>query len=74
MSREARKQVGSESLMDGLYAAKAARRKRLAKLPIHKKIEIVVQLQKLAAPLLKEQGRRAVWKIGLSTKIGAMKD
>ena len=46
-------------------AARKARRKRLARLPIHKKIEIVIQLQKLAAPLLRAQGRRAVvWKIG----------
>jgi hypothetical protein len=53
-----------EELSQALYSAKAARRKQLARLPIHKKIEIVVQLQKLAAPLLKAQGKRAVvWKI-----------
>ena len=46
-------------------AAKNARRKRLAKLPIHNRLEIVVQMQQLAAPLLKAQGRAAVvWKIG----------
>jgi len=50
-------------------AAKNARRKRLAQLPIHKKIEIVVQLQKLAAPLLRAQGRRAVvWGINTKTR------
>jgi hypothetical protein len=49
-----------EELSQALYAAKAARRKRLARLPIHKKIEIVIQLQKLAAPLLRAQGKEAV--------------
>ena len=47
------------------YAAKAARRKRLAALPIAEKVRILVQMQKMAAPLLKAQGREAyVWKIG----------
>jgi len=50
------------------FAAKAARRKRLAALPIAEKIRILVQMQKMAAPLLKAQGREGfVWKIGLLT-------
>ena len=53
------------------YAAKAARRKRLAALPIAEKVRILVQMQKMAAPLLKAQGRRVyVWKIDSATKNG----
>ncbi|NQT34284.1 hypothetical protein HQ587_03770 [bacterium] len=45
--------------------AKEARRKRLASLPIAEKVRILVRMQKMAAPLLKAQGREArVWKIG----------
>ncbi len=47
------------------YAAKAARRKRLAALQIAEKVRILVQMQKMAAPLLQAQRREArVWKIG----------
>ena len=60
-----------KSAVEKAIAAKAARRRRLAKLPIHKKIEIVVQLQKLAAPPLKAQARRTVvWGIGPASKRG----
>jgi len=53
------------SVMERIIAAKKARRKRLAALPVPEKVRMLVQMQKLAAPLLRAQGRRAVvWKIG----------
>lgn len=51
-----------------VFAAKEKNRKRLAALPIAEKVRILVQMQKIAAPLLKAQGREGfVWKIGLLT-------
>jgi len=45
-----------------LFAAKEARRQRLARLPFAEKVKLVVQLQKMAAPLLRQRGRRVrVW-------------
>lgn len=50
--------------LEKVLAAKAARRKRLAKLPFARKLEILVRMQEIAAPLLRAQGREAkVWKI-----------
>jgi hypothetical protein len=37
--------------------SKNRRRRELAKLPIKKKIQMVIQLQKIAAPILKQRGR-----------------
>ncbi|WP_309708430.1 hypothetical protein [Armatimonas sp.] len=37
--------------------AKSRRRQELAKLPIKKKIQMVIHLQKMAAPLLKQRGK-----------------
>ena len=46
------------------YAAKAERRKRLSALPIAEKVRILVRMQKMAAPLLKAQGREVrVWEV-----------
>ena len=54
-----------KTAMEKVLAAKAARRRRLAALPVPEKIKILVRMQKMAAPLLKAQGREAfVWKIG----------
>ena len=53
------------SITERVFAAKAAHRKRLAALPVPKKVRILVRMQEMAAPLLKAQGRKAVvWKIG----------
>lgn len=41
-----------------LFAAKEARRRRLARLPFAEKVKLVVQLQRMAAPLLRQRGRR----------------
>lgn len=45
-----------------LFAAKEARRRRLARMPFPDKVRAVVQLQRMAAPLLRLRGRHArVW-------------
>jgi hypothetical protein len=47
-----------------LFAAKEARRQRLARLPYAEKVKLVVQLQKMAAPLLRQRGRQVrVWRL-----------
>jgi len=46
--------------VDSLFAKKRERRRRLAKLPFEKKIEIVVELQKAAAAIRKDP-RHIVW-------------
>jgi hypothetical protein len=45
-----------------LFAAKEARRQRLARLPFAEKVKAVVRMQRMAAPLLRQRGRQApVW-------------
>ena len=45
-----------------LITAKEARRQRLARLPFPEKVKAVVQLQRMAAPLLRQRGRQVrVW-------------
>ncbi|MCF7809684.1 hypothetical protein K9N50_01710 [bacterium] len=52
------------SASERVFAAKSARHKRLAKLPIHEKVRILIQMQKVAAPILKKRGKEVrVWKI-----------
>jgi hypothetical protein len=47
-----------------LIAAKEARRRQLARLPFAAKVKAVVQLQRMAAPLLQPRGRRVrVWEL-----------
>ena len=47
-----------------LLAAKEARRRQLARLPFPAKVKAVVQLQRMAAPLLQQRGRRVrVWEL-----------
>lgn len=41
-----------------LILAKEARRRDLARLPYPEKVKIVVELQKMAAPLLQARGRK----------------
>jgi hypothetical protein len=46
-----------------LFAAKQERRHRLAKLPFPDKVRIVMQLQRMAAPVLRARGRPVrVWR------------
>ncbi len=45
-----------------LFEAKEARRRRLAGLPIEEKVLIVIELQKIAAPVLQSRGiKTRVW-------------
>lgn len=47
-----------------LIAAKERRRQKLAALPFPEKVRIVVQLQQMAAPLLRARGRAVrVWRV-----------
>jgi hypothetical protein len=47
-----------------LFAAKEARRHKLAALPFSEKVRIVVRLQEMAAPLLRARGRNVrVWNL-----------
>ena len=71
MSAQAPRSRSEMGTMDNLnpevgriIAAKEARRRRLARLPFAEKVKAVVQLQRMAAPLLQRQGRRVkVWEI-----------
>lgn len=48
-----------------LFAAKEARRRRLAALPFPQKIRMLMQLQRMAAPILRARGRDVrPWNIG----------
>ena len=47
-----------------LFAAKEARRHRLAALPFPEKVRAVVRLQEMAAPVLRARGRKVrVWNL-----------
>lgn len=47
-----------------LFAAKEARRHRLAALPFPEKVRAVIRLQEMAAPVLRARGRKVrVWKV-----------
>lgn len=47
-----------------LFASKEERRRRLAALPFHEKVQVVVRLQQMAAPLLQGRVKKVrVWKI-----------
>ena len=47
-----------------IFAAKEARRRKLARLPFPEKVKAVVQLQRMAAPLLRKRGRNVrVWDV-----------
>src|SRR4030042_476592 len=48
-----------KTALERVLAAKEARRKLAAKLPIHEKIKIVIRMQEMAAPILKARGKRA---------------
>ncbi len=42
--------------IEGLFQAKTKRRARLAALPFHEKVRALLQLQQMAAPLLRARG------------------
>jgi hypothetical protein len=44
--------------IEKLFRAKEQRRNRLAALPFHEKVRIVVQLQQMAAPVLRARGKK----------------
>jgi hypothetical protein len=47
-----------------LFAAKEARRRKLAKLSFPEKVRVVVQLQEMAAPVLRARGRTVrIWSL-----------
>ena len=47
-----------------LFTAKETRRRKLASLPYPDKVRIVVQLQQMAAPLLRARGRKVcIWPV-----------
>lgn len=52
-------------VLEKTYRAKEARRRELARLPFHKKIEILVAIQKRADGILRSRGQagRIVWKL-----------
>ena len=52
-------------VLENLYRAKEQRRKELARLPFHEKIEILVAIQKRADGILRSRGKdgRIVWKL-----------
>lgn len=47
-----------------LLRAKEQRRARLAALPLHEKVRAVVQMQRMAAPILRSRGRQVrIWEL-----------
>lgn len=52
--------------IEGLFRAKDRRRARLAALPFHEKVKAVIQMQQMAAPLLRARGKFVrVWTVQL---------
>lgn len=47
-----------------VLVAKQERREELARLPFPKKVEVVIQLQQMVAPILRERGKIVrVWQV-----------
>jgi len=47
-----------------LFTAKEERRARLAALPFHEKVQAVVQMQQMTAPLLRARGKQVrIWEL-----------
>ena len=54
--------------IERLFRAKEQRRVRLAALPYPEKVRAVVQMQKMAAPLLRSRGRQVrIWELDPSS-------
>jgi hypothetical protein len=50
--------------IERLFTAKEERRARLAALPFHEKVQAVVQMQQMAAPLLRARGKQVrIWEL-----------
>lgn len=50
--------------IEQLFRAKERRRARLAAMPFHEKVRAVVQMQKMAAPLLRGRGLQVrIWEL-----------
>ena len=50
--------------IEQLFRAKEQRRVRLAAMPFHEKVWVVVQMQKMAAPLFRGRGRQVrIWEL-----------
>jgi hypothetical protein len=50
--------------IEKLFRAKEERRNRLAEMPIHEKVRAIVQLQQMAAPILRARGKHViVWSL-----------
>ncbi len=63
------KQASSDKrkLAETLFRAKAARRRRMAALPIEEKIKILIEMQKLSNDIRRKTGRKPLpeWEIQL---------
>jgi hypothetical protein len=53
------------AVLDDLYRAKERERRRLAALPFHEKIDILIAMQRRADAIIRSQGGqgRIVWKL-----------
>ncbi len=50
--------------IEKLFRAKEQRRAKLAALPFHEKVRAVVQMQQMAAPVLRARGKQVrVWEL-----------
>ena len=50
--------------IEKLFRAKERRRARLAAMPFHEKVQAVIQMQKMAAPLMRGRGRHVrIWEL-----------
>ena len=57
----------TQNHLERIVAAKEARRRELAALPFAEKVRIVVQLQTMAAPILRARGKEVTpWDLGLT--------
>lgn len=61
--------------MARVFEAKMERRRRLAALPIHEKVRILVRMQRMIVPIIRDRDPRArVWEIpGLDENSSAQK-
>lgn len=51
-------------VIEAIFQAKRQRRRDLARLPIEEKVKILLQLQKIAIPILSARGlKRKLWRL-----------
>lgn len=59
----------TDGLSEDIFRSKEDRRNELAKLPYEKKVQIVVAMQEMQAPILRARGREVkVWKLDTSDR------